>query len=76
MVLLVCVIAVLHLLYARFMQHFLTSEGLVDACEPFSRLVMLGQVKSDSYRIKTSGAYLAPDQVDFSGQCKASVSVY
>ncbi|KAK4300070.1 hypothetical protein Pmani_027705 [Petrolisthes manimaculis] len=58
--------AVLHLLYARFMQHFLASEGLVDTLEPFTRLVMLGQVKSDSYRVKTTGAYLAPHQVNFS----------
>uniref|UniRef100_A0A0P4WBC8 leucine--tRNA ligase n=1 Tax=Scylla olivacea TaxID=85551 RepID=A0A0P4WBC8_SCYOL len=58
--------AVLHMLYARFMQHFLASEGLVSHWEPFKRLVMMGMVMGLAYKVKDSGRYLTKDQVDFS----------
>ncbi|MPC09863.1 putative leucine--tRNA ligase, mitochondrial [Portunus trituberculatus] len=58
--------AVLHMLYARFMQHFLASEGLVSHWEPFKRLIMMGMVMGSAYKVKDSGRYLTKDQVDFS----------
>ncbi|KAG0720787.1 putative leucine--tRNA ligase, mitochondrial [Chionoecetes opilio] len=58
--------AVLHMLFARFMQHFLASEGLVSHWEPFRRLVMMGMVMGQTHRVKGTGRYLTKDQVDFS----------
>ncbi|XP_050728136.1 probable leucine--tRNA ligase, mitochondrial isoform X2 [Eriocheir sinensis] len=58
--------AVLHMLFARFMQHFLASEGLVSHWEPFRRLVMMGMVMGTAYRVKDTGRYLTTNQVDFS----------
>ncbi|XP_055913917.1 leucine--tRNA ligase, mitochondrial [Eupeodes corollae] len=56
--------AVLHLYYARFMNHFLHSQGLVPCSEPFSRLLVQGMVMGRSFRLKGSGKYLTEDQVD------------
>ncbi|PNF40646.1 hypothetical protein B7P43_G05917 [Cryptotermes secundus] len=59
--------AVLHLYYARFMNHFLHSIGLVPYKEPFQRLLVQGMVMGQSYRIKGTGQYLPKENVDFSG---------
>lgn len=53
--------------YARFIQHFLASLGLVSHKEPFKRLVTQGMVMGETYRVKDSGRYLPKDEVDFSG---------
>lgn len=58
----------LHLLYARFVCHFLANEGLVSDREPFKQLVMMGMVKGNTYMVKHTGLYLTRDQVDFSGK--------
>lgn len=50
--------AVLHLYYARFVNHFLHSIGLVRQPEPFQRLLVQGMVMGKSYRVKGSGKYL------------------
>lgn len=75
--------AVLHMFYARFMQHFLASQGLVRDWEPFKKLIMMGMVMGKSYRIKGSGRYITRDQVDFSvdppverGSCAPLVITY
>lgn len=58
--------AVLHMFYARFIQHFLASLGLASHKEPFKRLVTQGMVMGETYRVKDSGRYLTKDEVDFS----------
>lgn len=65
--------AVLHMLFARFMQHFLASEGLVSHWEPFRRLVMMGMVMGTAYRVKDTGRYLSTNQVDFSGRSRGQL---
>lgn len=55
--------AVLHLYYARFMNHFLHSIGLVPEPEPFKRLLVQGMVMGRSYRIKGTGQYLKECEV-------------
>ncbi|TDG53315.1 hypothetical protein AWZ03_000130 [Drosophila navojoa] len=56
--------AVLHLYYARFMNHFLHSCGLSPTSEPFSRLLVQGMVMSRSYRVKGSGRYVRESEVE------------
>lgn len=56
--------AVLHLYYARFMNHYLYEKGLVPHPEPFKRLLVQGMVMGKSYRVKGSGQYLREDEVD------------
>nr|CAD7260236.1 unnamed protein product [Timema shepardi] len=60
--------AVLHLYYARLMNHFLHQVGLVPHREPFRRLLVQGMVKGRSYRVKGTGRYLTEQQVDLSGK--------
>lgn len=50
--------AVLHLYYARFMNHFLHSIGYVPVPEPFRRLLVQGMVMGRSYRVTKTGQYL------------------
>lgn len=56
--------AVLHLYYARFINHFLHSIGLVPHPEPFKRLLVQGMVMGRSFRLKGSGQYLREDEVE------------
>lgn len=56
--------AVLHLYYARFMNHFLHSQGLVNCSEPFSRLLVQGMVMGRSFRVKGSGRYVQEHDVE------------
>lgn len=56
--------AELHLYYARFINHFLHQKGFVQHPEPFKRLLVQGMVKGQSYRVKDSGQYLKPDDVE------------
>jgi len=56
--------AVLHLYYARFMNHFLHQRGFVAHPEPFQRLLVQGMVMGKSYRIKGTGKYLKEDEVE------------
>ena len=55
--------AVLHLYYARFVNHFLHSIGLVPQPEPFKRLLVQGMVMGRSFRVKGSGKYLKEGEV-------------
>eukprot|EP00057_Strongylocentrotus_purpuratus_P024254 XP_011678728.1 PREDICTED: probable leucine--tRNA ligase, mitochondrial [Strongylocentrotus purpuratus] len=59
--------AIMHLLYARFINHFLHDQGLVAHKEPFKRLLVQGLVMGQSYRVTSTGKYITPDQVDHSG---------
>ncbi|XP_065076662.1 leucine--tRNA ligase, mitochondrial [Ochlerotatus camptorhynchus] len=56
--------AVLHMYYARFMNHYLHSKGLVSSPEPFKRLLVQGMVMGRSYRLKGSGKYLPASEVE------------
>ncbi|EDV95585.1 probable leucine--tRNA ligase, mitochondrial [Drosophila grimshawi] len=56
--------AVLHLYYARFMNHFLHNCGLSPTSEPFSRLLVQGMVMGRSYRVKGSGRYVRESEVE------------
>ncbi|KAH8410684.1 hypothetical protein KR222_004691 [Zaprionus bogoriensis] len=56
--------AVLHLYYARFMNHFLHSCGLSPTSEPFSRLLVQGMVMGRSFRVKGSGRYVREAEVE------------
>ncbi|KAH8302163.1 hypothetical protein KR044_003397 [Drosophila immigrans] len=55
--------AVLHLYYARFMNHFLHSCGMSPTSEPFSRLLVQGMVMGRSFRVKGSGRYVREEEV-------------
>ncbi|XP_063821308.1 leucine--tRNA ligase, mitochondrial [Ostrinia nubilalis] len=56
--------AVLHLYYARFMSYFLHSLGWTPSEEPFKKLVVQGMVMGQSYKLKSSGKYLQPNDVE------------
>uniref|UniRef100_A0A0C9R6J9 leucine--tRNA ligase n=1 Tax=Fopius arisanus TaxID=64838 RepID=A0A0C9R6J9_9HYME len=60
--------ASLHLYYARFMNHFLHSEGLVPTQEPFKQLLVQGMVMGKSFKVKDSGKYLRANQVERAGK--------
>lgn len=54
--------ASMHLFYARFVAHFLHSQGLLNFREPFSKLMVQGVVKSRTY--KKGGKYLTKSEAD------------
>ncbi|XP_071785993.1 probable leucine--tRNA ligase, mitochondrial [Asterias amurensis] len=60
--------AIMHLLYARFINHFLHDQGLVAHKEPFTHLLTQGLVMGQSYRVASTGQYLRPDEVDANGE--------
>lgn len=55
--------AVLHLYYARFINHFLHQKGFVLHPEPFKRLLVQGMVMGQSYQEEGSGRYLKAEEV-------------
>ena len=57
--------ATLHMFFARFVTHFLHSIGMSPVKEPFKNLLVQGMVKGKSYRIKGSGKYIHPTQVNY-----------
>lgn len=52
----------LHLYYARFINHFLHYLGLVPSKEPFKQLLVQGMVMGQSYKT-IAGKYLKPSEV-------------
>ena len=60
--------AILHLLYSRFFTKFLRDIGLVQADEPFERLLTQGMVTKESYSCDEHG-YLFPWEKTESGLC-------
>ncbi|KAL2913927.1 Leucyl-tRNA synthetase, mitochondrial [Polyrhizophydium stewartii] len=62
--------AIMHLLYARFIAKFLAADGVValERGEPFARLLAQGMVLGTAYRCPDTGKYLAPTDVDTSGE--------
>lgn len=59
--------AILHLLYSRFISKVLASTGKWDGSdlngEPFRKLVTQGMVHGKTFKDKSSGRYLKPDEV-------------
>lgn len=56
--------AVLHLLYARFFTKVLHDAGLLQAQEPFTRLLAQGMVYKDGAKMsKSKGNVVSPDQI-------------
>ena len=55
--------AVLHLLYARFVSHFLYELGVSPEPEPFRKLITQGMVTGKTYRVMGSLRYIQPEQV-------------
>ena len=58
--------ATMHLLYARFIGHFLADEGLIpqSAREPFHRVLAQGMVLGRTYRDPEDGRILRPEELD------------
>ncbi|KYN10120.1 putative leucyl-tRNA synthetase, mitochondrial [Trachymyrmex cornetzi] len=54
--------AVLHLYFARFMSHFLHSEGLLPCREPFKQLLVQGVVMGKTYQVISTGKYILEDE--------------
>lgn len=54
---------VLHLYYARFMSHFLHSEGLLPSQEPFKQLLVQGMIMGQTYKINNTGKYVSAKEV-------------
>jgi len=56
--------AILHLMYSRFINKFLKSEGLIDFSEPFKRLFTQGMIVKDGAKMsKSKGNVVAPDYI-------------
>ncbi|XP_011643663.1 probable leucine--tRNA ligase, mitochondrial [Pogonomyrmex barbatus] len=55
--------AVLHLYFARFISHFLHSEGLLPCREPFRQLLVQGVVMGKTYQVISTGKYITEDEV-------------
>jgi leucyl-tRNA synthetase len=55
--------AILHLLYSRFFTKVLRDRGLLQADEPFSRLLTQGMVQGITYKNPVTGRYVAPADV-------------
>jgi len=60
-------VAIMHLYYARFINHFLHDLGVVPSREPFVNLLTQGMVLGRSCRLKHSDKYLKPHDVDWTG---------
>lgn len=63
--------AILHLLYARFIYKFLSSEGLVSNgegyAEPFRRLIAQGMVHGKTFSDPETGKFLLPHEIELRG---------
>ena len=65
--------AILHLLYSRFISKFTARSGLWDGGskssngEPFKRLLTQGMVHGLTYSDPTTGKFLKPEELDFTG---------
>uniref|UniRef100_A0A3B3VZH9 leucine--tRNA ligase n=1 Tax=Poecilia latipinna TaxID=48699 RepID=A0A3B3VZH9_9TELE len=59
--------AVMHLYYARFLCHFCRDQGLVTHREPFSKLLVQGLIKGQTFKLAGSGQYLKKEEIEFTG---------
>ena len=58
--------SIMHLLFARFVGHFLYEQQIVPQPEPFDHLITQGMVLAATYMDKETGAYLHPEDVQYS----------
>ncbi|XP_019364433.1 PREDICTED: probable leucine--tRNA ligase, mitochondrial [Gavialis gangeticus] len=56
--------AVLHLYYARFFSHFCHDQKMTKTKEPFHKLLVQGLIKSETFRLTTTGQYLKREEID------------
>eukprot|EP00051_Salpingoeca_urceolata_P010667 m.130873 g.130873 ORF g.130873 m.130873 type:complete len:908 (-) comp16803_c0_seq1:450-3173(-) len=56
--------AILHLLYARFVTHFLHDIGVSPVAEPFKHLLAQGMVHGRTFVTKSTGKFLDQNQVE------------
>ncbi|EGD81599.1 leucyl-tRNA synthetase [Salpingoeca rosetta] len=56
--------AVLHLLYARFVNMAAADIGLTTQREPFAKLLAQGMVHGETHKSAANGKYLKPDEVE------------
>ncbi|XP_053322981.1 leucine--tRNA ligase, mitochondrial [Spea bombifrons] len=59
--------AVMHLYYARFFNHFCSSQDMVKHREPFQKLLVQGLIKGQTFKLASTGRYLKKHEVDISG---------
>ena len=62
--------AIMHLLYARFIHKFLCDINKIPRTqefniliEPFEELIVQGLVKGKTYKLKSNGKYLFPEEL-------------
>lgn len=60
--------AILHLYFARFINHFLVDQGSHSHKEPFKKLVAQGIIKGITHQVQSTGKYISADDVDYSGK--------
>ena len=58
----------MHLLFARFIGHFLYKEHYVSNPEPFDYLITQGMVQSETYVNKVTKGYEKPEDVEKRGK--------
>ena len=64
-----CFLAIMHLYYARFFNHFLYDNGFVTTKEPFKKLLTQGMVLGKTYKKKGQESnYLKPEEITFKGK--------
>jgi leucyl-tRNA synthetase len=56
--------AVLHLLYARFINRALKDDGLLSVAEPFAGLFTQGMVTHETYKVSADGRWVSPAEVE------------
>uniref|UniRef100_A0A3B5MBD8 leucine--tRNA ligase n=1 Tax=Xiphophorus couchianus TaxID=32473 RepID=A0A3B5MBD8_9TELE len=66
--------AVMHLYYARFLCHFCKDQGLVTHREPFSKLLVQGLIKGQTFKLAGSGQYLKKEEIEFTGKGPVALS--
>ncbi|XP_014851486.1 PREDICTED: probable leucine--tRNA ligase, mitochondrial [Poecilia mexicana] len=66
--------AVMHLYYARFLCHFCRDQGLVTHREPFSKLLVQGLIKGQTFKLAGSGQYLKKEEIEFTGKGPVTLS--
>lgn len=73
--------AIMHLLYARFIHKFLCDVHGISRTndfnilrEPFKELIVQGLVKGKTYKLKSNGKYLFPDEISAYKEQDMSVS--
>ncbi|XP_062822602.1 leucine--tRNA ligase-like isoform X1 [Anolis carolinensis] len=59
--------AVMHLYYARFINHFCHDQKMTKHREPFHKLLVQGLIKNRTFRLTTTGKYLKRGEVDLTG---------